>query len=618
MTAYQEGGIKLLGQRFHRWWDHQQGRVLRSKDYQRWINENAFSPAELASQREWANSRSSRQLISLVCPLHRTPIEVLEQTVQSVLEQTYPYWELCLTISREDSFELRKKVLEFADQDSRIQLIPLEKNQGISANTNAAVNVASGEWVGFLDHDDLLAPNALCAMAQHLDRNPKCDLIYTDEDVISANGRFRRSPMLKPDWSPEMLLHFNYICHFVVTRKTLIQKVGGLRPCTDGAQDWDLLLRITELSNRIHHIPHILYHWRTSKSSTAGHLEAKPYVAMAQETVLRDCFERRGIVADVERKRFGHFRPKWKPINEPLVSIIIPNRNQPKLIQQIVDGILYETAYQNAEIIIVDNQSTDPLVLKLYKAWQRRNPLKVANFPEPFNYSRACNLGAAKAKGEYLLFLNNDVEVIDPDWLSELLGWGMQPDVGIVGGHLIYPNGCTQHAGVVLGLYELAGHMFAGSPPETTSPIGRAEWTRNVSAVTGACQLVKRSLFESIGGYDEQYHLVYSDVDLCLRIRDQGLRVVYTPHCKLIHHECATRKPGNNPADARRFARTLVRVGITNDPYYHHALSAHSRCPQLKPKGTRNVGGNLTERLKQTLADFASEPVTVESEVACH
>lgn len=616
IAVYHEGGMKLVARRFHRWLDHQQGRYRPSKAYQQWIRDNEPSLEELQRQKASSLARAKPTLISIVCPLHKTPIETLEQTIQSVQSQTYSHWELCLAFSEKETAQLWKTLRRFELLDPRIKIVPLEENLGIAANTNAAIRSAQGEWIAFLDHDDLLAPNALYEAADVLERQPECDLIYTDEDLLSAQGGFRKSPMLKPDWSPEMLLGFNYICHFVVARKSLIEKVGGLRPAYDGAQDWDLLLRIAEQTDRIHHIPKILYHWRESRDSTAGDPNAKPYVAKAQESVLRDCLSRRQIHAQAQRNRLGHYRLKWKATEDSCISIIIPNRNHPNLIIKVVEGILYETSYQNTEIIIVDNQSTDPEVLKLYRKWRSTNRVQVINYAESFNYSKACNLGAAAARGEFLLFLNNDVEIIHKDWLSELLGWGKQPDTGIVGGHLIYPDGRTQHAGIVLGLFELAGHMLSASPAETASSFGRAEWIRNVSAVTGACQLISRDLFERLGGYDESYHLVYSDVDLCLRAGALGHRIIYTPHCRLIHHECSTRAPGNNDADARRFAEKVRMLGITSDPYYHPALSAHARCPQFKSKTSRNVAENLMHRIHRTLKRTESDLVPPENEFA--
>lgn len=616
IAACHEGGVRLLARRFRRWWDHQWASYRPSKAYQRWISENTPSQAELREQRAWSRALQNPTRITLVCPLYHTPIEILKQTIQSVQQQTYPHWQLCLAVSEQESPDLWRTVDQLVAADPRIQVVPLKENQGIAASTNAAITAANADWVGFLDHDDLLAPHALYSVANYLGDHPECDLVYTDEDLLSANGGFRKSPMLKPGWSPEMLLSFNYICHFVVMQKALLQKVGGLRAAYDGAQDWDLLLRVAEQTEEIHHLPQILYHWRESRGSTAGQSGAKPYIAKAQEAVHCDCLTRRQIAAKPAQNRLGHFRLDWDSILDVRVSIIIPNRNQPHLIRKVVEGVLYETAYQNTEIIIVDNQSTDPEVLRLYKKWQADKRVQVLAFEECFNYSKACNRGAAVATGEFLLFLNNDVHVIDPNWLSELLGWARQPGVGVVGGHLIYPDGRTQHAGIALGLYELAGHMFSAAPPETTSPFGMAEWLRNVSAVTGACQLIRHSLFESLAGYDEGFRIVYSDLDLCLRASLLGHRIVYTPYSRLIHHECSTREPGNNLADARRFAHRLLSYGVQTDRYYHQALSAFARCPQFKSQLSPNVAGNLLEQVQQLSQSSEEELPGIESPCA--
>lgn len=597
-AAHSEGGLSLFARRFHRWIQHEWDRRFPSKSYQRWLGENHIPSEEAAKQTDWAENASSRTLISLVCPLHQTPLPVLKQTIQSVLGQTYPYWELCLTLCDDESQELKDDLDRQTQQDERIQVIQVNSNRGISVNTNAAIAAAKGEWIGFLDHDDLLSQDALYTVATHLDANPNCDLLYSDEDLISADGKIRRSPILKPDWSPEMLLHFNYICHFVVARAALIERLGGLRSCYDGAQDWDFLVRAGEQTQRIDHLPRILYHWRESETSTAAGGDAKPYVVDAQQRVLKDCFRRRGIDANIDRARFGHYRPDWEIRDSPLVSIVIPTRDQLELIRQLIDGILHNTQYSNIEIVIVDNGSTNRSTLDFYSELRRRNDIRIIDYREPFNYSVACNRGAAAARGEYVLFMNNDIEITHPGWLNEMLKWGEQPEIGVVGPHLIYPNGRTQHAGIVLGLYGLAGHAFHQCAPETYSPFGMAEWVRNVSAVTGACQLISKSLFDDLGGYDEGYTLLYSDLDLCLRVKQKGFRVVYTPHCRLVHHECSTRNAKReHQDDERRFARMLIDNALISDPYYHPALSATAVAPQLKPKQALNTIDNLQSLL---------------------
>ncbi len=598
-AAYREGGIPIVGRRLRRWLEHRLARRFPSQAYQNWIADNTPSPEELRQQSEWPKNRSDKTQFSLVCPLFQTPVSVLKQLVESVQNQSYPYWELCLTLCEQEAPELHTAVGQLAQSDPRIRVIRLTENRGISENTNAAISEARGQWIGFIDHDDLLAPQALYAVAHHLEQDPECDLIYSDEDLLSADGKLRKTPVLKPDWSPEMLLTFNYICHFAVVRKELVKEIGGLRAEYDGAQDWDLLLRAAELTTRIAHIPEILYHWRELPTSTAATVEAKPYVIEAQKAALKDCLNRRGIPAEVKPANYGHYRMQWNIEHLPLVSIIIPSRDQPQLICRAVAGLLEHTSYQNIEIVIVDNGSSDPEVLNQYQKWQSRSQIRVVNFPKPFNYSAACNRGAAVASGEYLLFLNNDVEILHEDWLHELVGWGRLPGVGIVSGHLSYPNRNTQHAGIVLGLFGLAGHLFHQSEPETFTPFGLAEWTRNVTAVTGACQLISRDLFETLEGFDEKYTLLYSDIDLCLKARCLGLRIVYTPYCRLVHHECSTRPARENLKDAEYFAERLEKWNITGDPYFHPALSAYATEPQLRTKTGLNTSANLAAQLSQ-------------------
>lgn len=610
-ATFHEGGVSLVVRRLRRWIQHRYSRLFPSHAYQRWIEENSPTDKELRQQREWANTTPEKLLISIVCPVYRTPVNILKETIQSVLNQTYPYWELCLTLCDDESPELKNVISQFANEDRRIHIVGLEKNRGISENTNSALEEVQGTWISFLDHDDLLAPNALYAVAKHITDQPNCDLVYSDEDLLSSTGRFRRSPNFKPAWSPEMLVHFNYICHFVAVRRDVLQRVGGLRSEVDGAQDWDLLLRISEQTQRIHHIPKVLYHWRELSTSTAGQLDTKPYVVSAQKKVVQDTLRRRGISAQVDVLRNGHVHPCWELSKSPLVSVIIPNRDQPHLIRQVVTGILEDTDYPNVHIVIVDNQSTHPDVLAYYASLKQRNQATVVNYPHPFNYSAACNRGAKAALGDYLLFLNNDIEITKKDWLKELVKWALDPGVGMVGPHLLYPNGRTQHAGLVLGLFGLVGHNYYQCSREADSPFGSAEWVRNVTAVTGACQLVSRQLFNQLDGYDEDYRLLYSDVDLCLRIRQQGSRIVYTPHSQLIHHEAATRKSRKeDEKDAQRFAELLAKLEIQVDPYYNSSLSARSTIPQLRFKPELNTAENLQVEISKYVGRDDSQPIT--------
>lgn len=599
--VYRAGGVGRLQKGILRWVQRQYRRFNPIDPYKQWIAQFEPGPVDLDRQRHWSETNSSRMQISIVTPLYQPPLKVLKETVQSVQDQSYPYWCLYLVVAEGESPRLKRWVEQATRNDPRVRIVWIPRNEGISAATNAALDVADDEYVAFLDHDDTLAPFALYEVVRHLEEYPETDVVYSDEDLISSDGRRRYSPVLKPDWSPEMLLNHNYICHFTLLRRSLVMEQGGLRPQFDGTQDWDLLLRVTEQTDRVHHIPQVLYHWRQSAISTSGNIDAKPYAISAQQEALKDWFGKRGLTVEIHEGVYGLMRPVWPVQGEPLVSIVIPNKNRLDLIERSVQGLLEFTDYSHVEIVIVDNQSTDPDVLEYYERITVEHDVQIVPFNRPFNYSAACNAGAKIARGEYLLFLNNDIAVTHSDWLDELLRWAQHSKVGLVGPKLVYPDGTIQHAGMVLGLHGLVDHPFRGAPEKFSGIFGAVEFCRNLSAVTGACQLLSRALFWEVGGYDEEFQLTFSDVTLCLKIRELGYRIVYTPYCRLIHDECATRK-GDVESDARRFAHFLSRHRIYRDPYFHPALSASSNIPQFSLENDSNAETNLRIQIERYLA----------------
>jgi len=411
------------------------------------------------------------------------------------------------------------------------------------------LEMASGEFVAFLDHDDLLAPFAFYEVAKILNQHGKADLIYSDHDRLSSQHQSRHQPLFKPDWSPEIMLSANYITHLTVIRSQLMRDVGGCASKFDGAQDWDLFFRITERTAQIIHISKILYHWRESSESTAESIWTKSYVPEAQLEAITSHLDRLGMV---EPRAFfdpsGYIRVHWKYIDDHKVSIIIPTRGANKLIRNCIRTILQKTTYPNYEIIIVNNGQRKPDEITFFRKLKDEQRIRIVHFDRPFNYSAVNNFGAGNATGDIYLFLNNDTEIINEDWLDELVLWAEREDIGVVGAKLLQPNGRIQHAGVIMGLSGFAGHVFAGSPENQWGIFGLSEWYRDYKAITAACMMIRKDLFMQIGGFDETFILCGNDVELCLRLQLQDLRIVYNPFVKLMHIEGASRS-GEIPSE---------------------------------------------------------------------
>ncbi len=556
-----------------------QSRVADS--YQSWAFAHQKTNEELAEQRWKAESFSYKPRFSIVIPVYNPPSKVLAETIRSILAQSYSFWELCIADGGSSRAGIREVLEELSWSDRRIRVKYLNENLGISGNTNAALKLATGDFILFMDHDDLLAPEALFEIASYLQQN-QADLIYFDEDKVDETGKKRRDPLFKPDWSPEMLLSANTLTHPVI-RRSLLDKVGVFNSEFDGTQDWDLVLRISEVTDKIAHIPQILYHWRQIAGSTAGEFNAKAYVFERQTRAVREHLERAGI----ERPqaiflRPGVLRVTW-PLPEITISIIIPTKDNPTILRKCLSSLLEKTRYPAYEVLLVDNGSRDPATLDYYRELETDKRVRIILYERPFNYSTANNLGASHATGAYLLFLNNDIEVLDPDWLEELVRWAVYPGVGAVGPKLIYPDGSIQHAGVVVGLCGHADHIFAHAPDGYGGIFGSVDWYRNYLALTGACLMLSHHLFDEVGGFDEGYSLVYNDIDLCLRLIQAGYRNVYTPFARLIHHEGGTRGRSMPYADMQRAYTRFHELIIGGDPYYNPNLSYGSQIPLLRP-----------------------------------
>jgi GT2 family glycosyltransferase len=457
----------------------------------------------------------------------------------------------------------------------------MSENGHISKTTNAAATLAGGEFYGFLDHDDELREHALFMVVRELNRYPKADLIYSDEDKINDAG-VRFDPYFKSSWNPELILAHNFICHFTVVRAELFKKLGGLRPEVNGAQDWDLALRLSENTtpDRIRHIPAVLYHWRAIEGSTAQSTSAKPYVTQAQIRAVSEHLGRRGDQgASVELiPALSMLRVRYAlPEPRPLVSVVIPTHNQIRLLAQCVNGLLNNTAYQNLEILIVDNRSDDSATLSYLRDIQVREPrVKVLRDEGAFNFSRINNEAVQHTTGSLICFMNNDIEVIHPDWLDEMVSHAVRPDVGAVGARLLFPDRSVQHAGVITGIGGVAGHAFKGIQSSAYGYYCKAILQQNVSAVTAACMLLRRETFDQVGGFDqERLAVAFNDIDLCLKIHATGKLIVYTPYAELIHHESVSRGYEDTPDKLARFNREYNHMKsrwgsrLSEDPYYN-------------------------------------------------
>ena len=551
---------------------------------------------EMLQERCSRISSASAPLISILVPTYNTDERWLRRCIESVIGQVYPHWQLCIADDASPDPRVMEVLNEYAAADSRIEIMRRPVNGHISQASNSALSMARGDYVGLLDHDDELRPHALLEMAEAIVAKPGVGLLYSDEDKLDEEGR-RFDPYFKPDWNPDLLLSQNYVCHFTVIRTDLVRRVGGFREGFEGSQDHDLFLRcIEELpASAIHHVPRVLYHWRAITGSTALSRDEKDYAAEAGERAVAGHLERRHPEARVEALSHGHYRVHWPlPAPPPKVSLIIPTRDRVDLLRTCVDSILSRTHYPAYEVVVVDNQSSDPAALE-YLAEIAGDPrVRVLRYDAPFNYSAINNWAVEQCDGTVLGLLNNDVEVISQDWLDELVSHAARPGVGAVGAMLYYPNDTIQHAGVVLGIHGVAAHQYAGMPKGYPGHGGRVRVAQELSAVTGACLVVTRAAYESVGGLDEALQVAFNDIDFCLRLLEAGYRNVWTPFAELYHHESASRGAEDTDEKRERFgnevALMLRRWGprLARDPAYNPNLTLESLNSELAspPRGT--------------------------------
>lgn len=553
--------------------------------YQIWLEKYDITPEKHLVFKNITSSWHKPPLISIIMPVYNPNPKHLIEAIESVQKQVYPHWQLCIADDASSENSNIKDILRtYEKKDSRINVIFRSRNGHISAASNSALSLATGEFVALLDHDDVLHPLALWFVAETIVKNPNVGLIYTDHDKLSLDGK-RCNPYFKCDFNLELMLAHNLVAHFSCYRLNLVNEIGGFREGFEGAQDYDLALRCIErlTSEQIIHIPRVLYHWRISNTSTSFTFKAKPYTTTAAIKSVSDFLKRNNlpgrVVPHPELEGMNRIQPQFSSVL-PLVSIIIPTRDRVDLLKPCLDSIYSMTTYPSYEIIIVDNASKDPETKEFFTHLEQKG-VNIIRDEGIFNYSRLNNLAAKEAKGELLCLLNNDTRIITPHWLEEMAFFAIKPDVGVVGAKLFYSNNRVQHGGVILGLgkHRIAGHSFTGISPKNPGYMGRAGLQQELSAVTGACQLVRKSVFWEVNGLDDSLAVTYNDVDLCLRIRHAGYRNIWTPFAQLYHVGSASRGRDSTHEKFSRFQQEIEfmrqRWGelLLKDPFYSPNLS---------------------------------------------
>ena len=553
-----------------------------ASDYSRWIRcYDQLQRDDLKLIRQQIAQFHYSPLISVLLPVHNSNLKWLRSAILSVQKQLYPHWELCIV----DDASTDRKIWPFlqrcARRDRRIKLMRRTENGHISAASNDALHLATGDFVALLDHDDELATTALYFVALALNKNPDLQLFYSDEDKLDAQNR-RREPYFKSDWNPELFLAQNFISHLSVYRADLVRRVGGFRVGFEGSQDYDLTLRCIEeiQPKQIEHLPWVLYHWRAGDQSTASCATAKPYAQEAARRAVQEHLDRTGIAGTVVPSHGVYLQTKYAlPGERPMVSIVIPTRDQASSLQKCLDSIFHKTDYEHYEVIVLDNESCDSETLEFLARLKKHDRVQVERIEGGFNYSRLNNRGVDLSRGSLVALLNNDVEVINDGWLSEMVSRMVRPEVAMVGARLWYPNGTIQHGGVILGAGGIAGHAHVGLRRDEPGYFARAHLAQNLSAVTTACALVKREVYLKLGGLDENLAVTFNDIDFCLRLREAGYQIVWSPHAELIHHESASRGFDDSTPKQTRFLAEVDYMNskwdglLQRDPFYNPNLS---------------------------------------------
>ena len=547
-------------------------------DYNEWFANHCPTEEEIAEQRKRVFAYAPK--ISILVPVYNTPAVFLIQMIQSVRKQTYSNWELCIANANPANPEVAEILRVASKKDERIKVVDVPENEGIAQNTNRALEIAAGEYIGLLDHDDLLAVNALYEVVNTLNADAGAEVIYTDEDKVTTDLEEHFKPHFKPDFNLDLLRSNNYICHFFVAKKELIERVGAFRKEFNGAQDYDLILRCTEEAENIVHVPKILYHWRVHKESTSDNPMSKMYAYDAGKKAIEEHLKRCDTSGEVSHtKDLGFYRVKYPVQGEPLVSILIPNKDQVDSLDKCLRSIEEKTDYHNYEIVIIENNSEKEETFRYYEKISSEK-IRVIRWEKEFNYSAINNFGVRHAKGDYILFLNNDVEIINSDWMREMLSHCQRKEVGIVGARLYYPDDTIQHGGIIVGIGGVAGSVFVGLPKGYSGYMHKAALQLDLSAVTAACMMMKRRVFEEVGGFEEKLKVAFNDVDLCLKTREKGYLVVYNPYVELYHYESKTRGAEDTKEKVRRFQTEIeymrshwIDILKKGDPMYNTNLS---------------------------------------------
>ncbi len=573
-------------------------KFLLSKDkqtelvYNQWIKDRINIHILKGQYNSIIDSLQVKPLFSIVVPVYNPSVNYLKAAIDSVREQLYPNWELCIADDNSPNPEIQKVLAEYAATDSRVKVTFRKTNGHISANTNSALELATGDFIVFMDHDDLLTPNCLFEFVRHINQYPLDEIIYSDEDKIDDKGKYS-SPHFKPNWAPDNLLSRNYIGHLTIMKKTLVDKIGGFRLGYEGSQDYDLLLRATELTTHIGHIPKVLYHWRIHELSVAAPSgDAKPYAYVAALKALNDALVRRNTpgVAEYIPDTPGGYRIRYNITKPGKVSIIIPTKNHAELLDKALTSIIKLTEYKDYEIILLNNNSDAPDFFELVDRYTKTHSdiFKCYDASFEFNFSKLMNFGRSKATGEYLLMLNNDVEVIHGDWVTQMMSFAQRDYTGAVGVKLLFPDDTIQHAGVVLGLGGAAAHVFANVHRSERGYFNYIKSLNNYSSVTGACIMVRTALFDEVGGFDESLRVEYNDIDFCLKLITKGYFNVYVPDVELYHYESASR--GQPYLNKKNWEQHEIDYNIfrgkwlnyiNNDPFYNPNLSVNTNDFQL-------------------------------------
>lgn len=567
-------------------------------DYPEWYALTKTTQEELEAQKKTVFDYMPK--LSVVIPAYKTPERYLAAMLDSLLAQTYENWEVCVADGSPRGEGVERVLKRYAIKDERIRYVILGENKGISGNTNAAIEMAVGDFIVLADHDDTLAPDALFECVKAINSDPEIDVVYTDEDKLDIDGGELFEPHFKPDFNPDLLTSVNYICHLFVVNHELLMEVGGFRAEYDGAQDYDFIFRCTEKARKICHVPKALYHWRCHQNSTSSNPESKLYAFEAGARAVKAHYERMGISAlSVEKGvDYGIYHTTFQITGEPLVSVIIPNKDHTADLDLCMRSIIEKSNWKNLEFIVVENNSTAPETFDYYERIREEfDFVRVVKWEREFNYSAINNFGVTFAKGEYLLFLNNDTEIINPESIHEMLGFCQREDVGIAGARLLYSDDTIQHAGVVVGFGGIAGHTFIGLHKAESSYFNQAMCARDYSAVTAACMMSRKSLFEKVGGFSEELAVAFNDIDYCMKIRSLNKLVVYAPYALFYHYESKSRGLEDTPEKVARFNREIrvfsekwPEILRDGDPYYNPNLTLRKSNFALRDLRKEKIG----------------------------